>query len=36
MIEAVKDAWSYVLATGPSGQVFTIGQLVIVMLLLVF
>ncbi len=35
MIEAVKDVWSYVLATGPGGQVITIGQLAIVILLLV-
>ena len=36
MIEAVKDVWSYVLATAPSGQAITIGQLATVALLLVF
>ena len=36
MIEAVKDVWSHVLATAPSGQAITIGQLATVALLLVF
>ena len=35
MIEVVKDIWSYVLATAPSGQTITVGQLAIVILLLV-
>ena len=36
MIEVLKDVWSYVLATAPSGQTITIGQLATVALLLVF
>ncbi len=36
MIDVAKEIWGYVLATGPGGQVITIGQLATVMLLLIF
>ena len=36
MLEQIKEFWGYVLATAPSGQVITIGQIVSVVLLLVF
>jgi small-conductance mechanosensitive channel len=35
MIDALKDVWTYVLATSPSGQTITVGLLSIVLLLLV-
>jgi len=35
MVETVKEIWSYVLATAPSGQAITVGQLASVLLLLI-
>lgn len=36
MLEQAKDLWSYVLATAPSGQTISLGQIVSVILLLIF
>jgi small-conductance mechanosensitive channel len=36
MLEQLRETWNYVLATAPSGQVVTIGQIISVILLLAF